>query len=194
MIIDLTTTSDALATALTDVGHWRISPTLSPLELQVLCRRHANESYVAELLSAVTTHPAADDGVLRAILCLVPNDVTIQNSVASSGKASIPLLRALAASPAQSVRDHASLALIEKETIPAADESVLRSLLDRHGGDEGISLGVRHLLAKHEQTPDSILRRLVNDEVDFIASTARENLQRRRSQSAQNSSKTKSRQ
>jgi hypothetical protein len=52
----------------------------------------------------------------------------------------------------------------------------LHALLDAHAGDGGVSLGVRHMIARFGGAPLSVVRRLADDDADFIAADARRRL------------------
>lgn len=77
--------------------------------------------------------------------------------------------------PSPAVRGHALLASLTPR-VPHLGEDELNALLDAHAGDGGVSLGVRHLIARADGVPRRILLRLADDDADFIADCARARL------------------
>lgn len=132
----------------------------------------ANARAFLERLAAL---PRLDDSVWRALL-LAP--VASQVALTALDNPTVPLeeVTRLQRHASEQVRGHALLAHL-KQRLPHMNDAEFSEVLDAHPGDEGVSLGVRHLLARAEETPRKILERLVDDDADFVADCARRRLE-----------------
>lgn len=158
-----------------DVQRIRISPSLSPVKLAEFIAKLRRSAYSEVFLELLASESISSDTVWRAVL-EDPVDASVAMTALSNG--SIPqaeVVRLLNHSSTQ-VQGHALLARLQHQ-VPLLGESELSELLDAHAGDHGVSLGVRHLVARSPGTPRRILQRLADDEVDFIAESARGQLE-----------------
>lgn len=158
-----------------DIEGIRISPSLSPLDLAQVITKMRASAYSKIFLELLASEPISDGTVWRALL-EEPVDTGV--AMTALGNAMIPqeeVVRLLD-HPSSQVQGHALLARLQHQ-IPRLGEAELNELLDAHDGDLGVSLGVRHLVARSPSTPRRILLRLVDDDADFIADRARRQLE-----------------
>jgi hypothetical protein len=151
-------------------------PGMTPKQLASFTLAHARERYAGALFQILANHPKASGKLFRLLLGLTGNAPDIASAIIHTGKAPRSLLRLLKKSSSRSVQEHADLAFIEA-TMDFGDLEKSSRLLQRHWGkDDGISLGVRHLMAEHPNTPRRILKRLTEDDADFISVAAAKRL------------------
>jgi hypothetical protein len=154
------------------------SDRLRATDLVALTKRHKDEPYRDALFSLLVNHRNATAAVLRAALQASGNSLSVANAVATSAHAPISLLRRLLASRHRSVREHAQLAVIATRMADGASARAIKGWLSTFAGDAGIDLGVRALIAGSSKTPRPLLDKLVMDDADFIAATARQTIRR----------------
>jgi hypothetical protein len=154
-----------------------LSPDFSVADLQRILEEHVGARYFTELLHVLAVHPHATGRFLEAIL-EHSDDSGVLNAVVTSPKVTAKLLSRLRRSNVKSVAQHAELGLLHRK-MTTAKASEIKHLLERFPGDEGISLGVRGMVAAHKRTPTTILRALREDSADFVCELALENLEKR---------------
>ena len=125
---------------------------------------------------AQTEAAGSDENLRHWILTRTNKGSHLANTLATTGRTNESILQELSAHPDQSVREHAFLALLSRNTLRRADTVELHRLLDEFDGDIGSALGVRWLIAQHKSTPRDILLRLLEDEADHVAAAARASL------------------
>lgn len=151
-----------------------LDPGMSAATVKWFWDTHREAEYYAELIYAVISDPRVEEQWMLD-LARASEDAGVLNTMATSGRASRAVLQVLAESSMEDVRQHAELGLI-REDLPKMSAADLDEILDLHAGVGGNDMGVRQLIAIHEGTPDSVLRRLAKDTVDFIREAAETNL------------------
>lgn len=150
---------------------------------------HKDEKYAIPLFQLIGLHSNATPRLLGTLLRESGHDPEVENTVIMSGKASRTMLRSLCRSSSKSVREHAKLAMLEKD-LESASPSFFAKILDLNSGsDEGIKLGVRQMLAEHPRTPVAVLKSLSVDDADFISRSAKNRLANRKRRTIEKSIK-----
>jgi hypothetical protein len=158
---------------------WPLDQRMGPTALRRMVARFGADDELGDpLLQMIAAHPSADDAVVDDLLAAAPEAASVAHAVATSGRASARVLKALARHSDASVRDHAQLALIAGKLRLGLGAGAIERLLAEHQGDAGIALGVRAMVARSESCPAGVLKRLAEDSADFVALAARETLAR----------------
>jgi hypothetical protein len=157
-----------------------LSALLTARDLMTLCRAHAHRDYTPALYSLIAFDSRSNVRVWRLALDLSGGDASVANSIATQQRTPLRLLRELTRSRHTSVSQHAELALISRKLHAGANQKTISRLLSHYSGDDGISLGVRSLIAAHNQTPRSVLKILTTDHADLVSSSARRSLRTRK--------------
>ena len=142
--------------------------------LRELAQRHATATDRDDVFEAIAEHRAADADVLQLLLTLAPDSPTVANAVTMSPRATEASLRGLTSAPWPGVRDHAEMALLERE-LAGADPSTFVTIVARFEDHPSLPLGVRHRIATHPRTPVELLRSLA-DHDDAAGEAARARL------------------
>lgn len=157
----LTTTTDPREIA----AHYRREGTLLAFEipssigpggLQRIARAHADSPQRDCVLDLVIAHPRCDAATLDLVVQLAEGSVAVLNSIATSGKAPRELLRTLARSSIVSVREHAELALVDRQLSEADDEGIAR-IYQEHRDHPTWGYGLRYRLVIDPRTPRGVL-------------------------------------
>lgn len=156
-----------------------LDPRMTAKELESLIPASRLEKYSLPLFQLLATHPRASGRLFRLLIAESGGSPEVETSIIMSGRASERMLRTLRRSESKSVREHAELALVRAALESAGPDSFSRLLTKHSESDHGISLAVRQVLAEHPRTPAPILRKLAEDEADFIAALARRRLYRK---------------
>jgi hypothetical protein len=182
MMVSLSTTRQTLETwhAAKPRSTLGLSALLTARDLMTLCRAHAQGDYTPALYSLIACDSRSDVRVWRLALDLSRGDASVANSIATQQRAPLRLLRELTRSRHTSVRQHAELALISQKLNAGASQRTIRRLISQYSGDDGISLGVRSLIAAHNHTPRNVLKILTTDDADLVSSSARRSLRTRK--------------
>jgi hypothetical protein len=178
LLVFVDTAPEVIEHAVTSGGDVQLAQSLTEQELCALLHHHARRSYAAVFGALVVAHPSASEAVFQLLWESMGKLSSVSNAIATSGRAPNSILRELLNHPSESVRAHAHLALITRE-LDVAPPTRFAELLELHGGDEGVSLGIRQRLACHPRTPSELLHQLADDDADFIADSAREQLSAR---------------
>lgn len=136
-----------------------IAANVSVGELEQIARVHMSHPHGSCVLDLVVAHPAADTELLETLSGLAPGSTQLANSIAMSPKAPVALLHRLATSETPGVRDHARMALLERE-LADADEAGFAAALDRFASDESLGYAVRARIVEHPEAPTSVLDRI----------------------------------
>ncbi len=155
-----------------------ISDNLTAKELVILAEKHKNKKYTESLYELIALHKNCNDKICLLLLRLSKQSNCVANTIATSGKASKSILKLLSKYKNVSIKNHAKLALI-KNSLDTIKIEEFDLVYDKYPGDEGIALGVRHCLSSHYRTPYHILKKLANDDSDFIAQSSRNEIERR---------------
>lgn len=143
--------------------------------LSELMEKFRNEDFCQQLLSLIVLHPSSDDEILENIM-KETDDVDVLNTIATSGKTSEKILRILTSNASKSVREHATLGLIQHELQTATPERFWRIIAD-YSGEKGIDIGVRMSMVNHPKTPPEVIRKLAEDDVDIISDLAKKRIE-----------------
>jgi len=111
----------------------RLSPRQSSAKLLHLLHESQDPRAFAAICDAIVLHPAANETVLKAIVDLSAGSTAVLNAVATSGRASEPLLRRLARSRSPSVREHARFNLLTKRLEHSTPAEVISTLKRSRG-------------------------------------------------------------
>lgn len=157
-----------------DLEGIRISPSLPPHSVARLITKMRASAYGSVFVEFLVSQPIDDGGVWRAVL-EDPVDTNVAMTALANPMLPQDEVARLLDHPSSQVQGHAVLAQLRHQ-LPRLGEAELNLLLDANGGDHGVSLGVRYLVARSSNTPRSILLRLADDDADFIAEDARRRL------------------
>ncbi len=149
----------------------RLSPQLSSEDLLRLGKASSVEVFRADLMEILLAHPRCPSELVDLALKISPSVNRIAMAAASSPGASMQALRQLRIHPSPMVQGHALLGITGIE-LPTLNERQMFELCEQHQGDEGVALGIRHLIVRNASTPNSVLKRLADDDADFIAEAA----------------------
>lgn len=153
-----------------------ISDSTSPADLVRLVSEMQSFPSARAFLEQLASLPLRDHAIWRAVL-RPPVASPVALTALNNPTLPVEEVSRLEQHPSEQVRGHAFLANLHKR-LPTMDDAEFSAVLDAHQGDEGISLGVRHLLARSDETPRNILERLADDDADFVADCARRRLER----------------
>ena len=167
-----------VASVLRARGEVELEKALTTRELLTVATVHFSEKYGRRLGELMVRHDSADSEVLSKVFEAFGETASLANEIATSGRCDARLLLRLGRHSFPSVREHAALGLARLE-LQGCGGACARRQLDENQGDSGVALGMRSMLASHPETPGDVLEELADDEADFIASTAQEELQRR---------------
>lgn len=148
-----------------------LDPSPQAADITRLIGEMRTSALLTKFLQFLASEPVTDETAWRAIL---RPTVDAEVAMAALGNPHVPPseISLLLRHPSPRVRGHAVLAELSLR-IPRLNTAELDALLDEHAGDGGVSLGVRHLIARSPSSPTRILERLAHDEADFIAHCAR---------------------
>ncbi len=140
--------------------------------LQVLefFSRHGNFHRIMQHLSLCENYEGLINGVLKHCT------KELLASLATDKMTPASVLEMLEKDASETVRSHAQLNLLGRTLDAGLSEAGLMALISEYAGDDGISIGVRQLIASSRNTPLNILKVLEADEVDCIAMVARQNV------------------
>ena len=152
-----------------------LSPRTSPSDLVRIIEEVRASMYGRPFLELLAAQPIDASAAWNALL---EDPVDPGVAMAALENAAVPdqHIARLLRHPTEQVRGHALLAQLRR-TLPRMTSVEIEALLEAHAGDEGVSLGVRHLVARTGGTPRHILERLADDDADFIARCARERVE-----------------
>jgi len=142
--------------------------------LHLLDRVSQNEDQLDEVSSAIVLHPRATTAVFARLLELGVDP----NTIATSGRAPVAVLRQLARSKRRDVREHAQLNLATRQLRSASHEQ-FRRLLRRHVSDSGLDLGMRQAIGSNSRAPVDVLGELAMGSDGFARAAAVRELMRR---------------
>lgn len=153
----------------------RLSKGISPTDLIRLIVEMRSSEHSRTFLELLACVPLSAAAIWRALL-LAPVDPQVAMTALNNPTIPDAEVDRLRRHTSTQVRGHALLNHLQRQ-LPHLKEAEIEVLLDSHSGDEGVSLGVRHLLARSPRTPRNVLVRLADDDADFIADCARRQLE-----------------
>lgn len=157
-----------------EVAVLRLSPSLTSADVLAVVHSMRASSLGRVFFELLAATPISDVSLWRALLEAPVDPGVAMNAAGNPGLPDDELARLLE-HPDSFVQGHALLARLSRD-LPSTGEEALHALLDAHAGDGGVSLGVRHMIARFGGAPLSVVRRLADDDADFIATDARRRL------------------
>lgn len=154
----------------------KIARPASARELIELARAHAPEAYGEQLAQIICQHPSMSGRYLAALDRIFPRSLGLANSIATSGKAPVSLLRRYAARRDRYLREHAKLALLSR-SLDGAGVRKFREVLDKSDGDSPSAMARRSIVLMHPSTPKEVLADLLLDPVDSFSKEAARRLE-----------------
>lgn len=135
---------------------FEIPASIGPAGLRQIASVHADFPHRDLVLELVVEHRRCDVATLEWILELAPGSAAVLNAIATSGKASPEILRRLTRSEIVSVREHAQLALVDRQLCEADDDGIAK-LYQQHRDHPSWGYGFRYRLVSDPRTPRSVL-------------------------------------
>jgi len=135
---------------------FEIPLSVGPEGLRRIARAHASGPQRDCVLDLVVGHRRCDQATLELVLELASGSASVLNSVATCGKASVAILQRLAGSAIVSVREHAQLALVDRQ-LDAADDDGIAQIYHQHRDHPSWGYGLRYRLVADVRTPRGVL-------------------------------------
>ena len=155
-----------------------IDPVLTTGELRQFIASYRGQPDEDVLLQLAAVHAAATEDILLEMARRWDRDAGVLNAIATSPRATLPVLRALESASIESIRQHALVGLLRRN-FAEMSEVQMRELLTRHSEENGVDIGVRLIVASAACTPLPLLLQLLQDEVDIVVQAAQRELDRR---------------
>lgn len=175
MTISLNTTEHSLNSLYADAGGCLpaiFSPSLTPQNLISLLHKHKNKPYSSALYELIAEHINANDEVLSELMDAPDFNNTVANAIATSGKASVDVLKRLLKVVGDVGTEHVKLSLFSK-TLESLNTKKIESVLkETYTKDDNYSVSVRYLIASSPFIPKKILIKLTHDDYDHVSKAA----------------------